>query len=41
MSAINIGVDVGKNICAAKVKGESRLVLMEDKFQRRTLAIVC
>jgi transposase len=38
-ATINIGIDVGKNICVAKVKGESRLVLMEDKFQRRTIAI--
>jgi transposase len=39
MGAINIGIDVGKRSCVATVKGEARLVLMEEKFQRTTLGI--
>lgn len=34
-----MGIDVGKNICVATVKGDSRLVLMEDKFHRTSLGI--
>lgn len=34
-----MGIDVGKNICVANVKGETRLVLMEEKFQRTTPGI--
>lgn len=40
MSAINIGIDIGKRSCVATVKGESRLVLMEEKFPRTTLGII-
>lgn len=36
---INMGIDVGKNICVATVKGDSRLILMEEKFQRTTQGI--
>ena len=39
MSTVNIGIDVGKHSCVATVKGESTLVLFEDKFQRTTLGI--
>jgi transposase len=38
-TTINMGIDVGKNNCVTTVKGESRLVLMEDKFPRTTFAI--
>jgi transposase len=39
MTTISIGIDVGKRSCVATVKGESKLVLLEDKFQRTTLGI--
>jgi transposase len=38
-TTINMGIDVGKSICVATVKGDSRLVLMEDKFHRTSLGI--
>jgi transposase len=38
-TTINMGIDVGKNNCVTTVKGESRLVLMEDTFPRTTFAI--
>lgn len=34
-----MGIDVGKKICVATVKGDSRMVLMEEKFQRTSLGI--
>lgn len=38
-ATINMGIDVGKKICIATVKGDSKLVLVEDRFQRTTSEI--
>lgn len=34
-----MGIDIGKSKCVANVKGESRIVLMEDTFGRTTFGI--
>jgi transposase len=38
-TTINMGIDIGKKICVANVKGDTKLNLMEDKFQRTTFGI--